>query len=133
MLLQKGMRATYVHSVTTSDLATNWRNDVPVMATPVLLWLAEITCMKATDHALEPRLMTLGFRHEMSHLAPTPEGWTITIEAELTDISDRLLTYSVIAHDGRDKVLAGSHIRAVVDRNMFTDRVAHKAALEMSS
>lgn len=127
MQLKLGLTGVLSHEVTESDLATRWRNDVPVLATPVLLWLAELACMRAIDGCLEPGAMTLGYGHSVRHLAPTPGGWTVQIEAELVDMTDKLLAFEVRASDGRETVLEGRHERAVVDRERFLSRIERKA------
>ena len=127
MSIEVGREAGMTHVVAVSDLATAWKNDVPVLATPVLLWLAEITCMRAIEDDLPDGSMTLGFRHDVSHLAPTPLGWTITLHATLTGIDDKLLTFSVRAHDGNDLILSGEHTRGLVSKSRFLEKVSRKA------
>ena len=124
--LESGLRGILSHEVTCRDLATNWRNDVPVLATPTLLWLAELACIRTIEGTLEPGKMTLGFAHEMHHLAPTPLGWLVQLQAVLTKIDGRLLTFEVEATDSTDTVLNGYHTRAIVDRDRFITRVESK-------
>ncbi|MBD8891313.1 hypothetical protein IG616_07130 [Labrenzia suaedae] len=120
-------KGVVIHQVQEGDLATNWRNDVPVLATPVLLWLAELACMRAIGESLEPGKMTLGYAHDMRHMSPTPVGWKISIEAELVkNEGGKLLTFEVEARDGEDVILSGSHTRAIVDRTRFLDRFESK-------
>ena len=127
MTLEIGMSATLTHTVGEADLATSWKNDVPVLATPILLWLAELAAMRAVQGALEPGRMTLGHGHRVEHLAPTPAGWDVHIEATLVAIEGRILTFDITATDGVDTVLSGSHTRALVGRDRFVARVAEKA------
>lgn len=126
MQLKTGVKGLLSHNVTGMDLATNWQNDIPVLATPILLWLAELASMRAIDNCLEPGDMTLGRGHSVEHLAPTPEGWNVMVEAELSAIDGRILTFEVQASDGKDVVLVGKHTRAIVNRQRFTNRLASK-------
>lgn len=127
--LEPTLKGVLIHQVLESELAANWRNDVPVLATPVLLWLAELACMRAVDNLLEPGQMTLGYAHDMRHLAPTPHGWTITIEAELELVEDnKLLTFRLEGRDGEEVILSGTHTRAIVDREKFLSRFEAKRA-----
>jgi fluoroacetyl-CoA thioesterase len=69
-----GRAAQLDYTVTAEDAAGRWGNDVPVLATPVLLWISEITAMKAVADAISLPWMTVGLAHQSSHLAPTPVG-----------------------------------------------------------
>jgi len=128
MSLQPGLKATLVHTVGPADLASSWGNDMPVFATPIMLWLAEIACMRAIEPAIDASQMTLGYRHEVGHLAPTPENWTVTFTAELVAIDGKMLVFDVAAQDGVDTVLSGRHTRAMVNRERFAEKVRRKAA-----
>lgn len=128
MSLQPGMKATLVHDVRSADLASSWGNDMPVFATPIMLWLAEIACMRAIEPAIDASEITLGYRHEVGHLAPTPESWTVTFTAELVSIEGKMLVFDVAAHDGVDTVLSGRHTRALLGRDRFAEKVRRKAA-----
>lgn len=125
--LQTGARTTYSHTVQAKDSALEWGNDLPVLATPVLLWLSEITCMLVIEDALEDGEMTVGYAHtEAHHLAATPVGWTVTIEATLTEADRKMLHFTVEARDSQDVVFRGTHIRAVINRQRFGERFNRK-------
>lgn len=116
------------HQVTARDSATSWGNDVPVLATPVLLWLSEITAMQAVEQYLEPDEMTVGLAHESRHLAPTPVGMRVRLTATLTEQRGRKLVFDVRGYDDEDLVLEGRHTRAVVHRATFLSTVDAKTA-----
>ncbi|MCY1706292.1 MULTISPECIES: thioesterase family protein [Pannonibacter] len=124
--LKSRNKGVLVHQVQDSDLATNWRNDVPVLATPVLLWLGELAAMRAIEGTLQAGQMTLGYGHDMRHLAPTPKGWNVTLEAELIRIEDKILTFSIEARDGEGVIASGTHTRAIVDKGRFLARFEAK-------
>jgi fluoroacetyl-CoA thioesterase len=126
--IEIGATATMTHTVTSADCATNWGNDLPVLATPVLLWLGEIASMKVVDAALEADEMTVGYAHTAQHLAATPVGWDVVVEAKLTRFDGRLAYFDVVAHDERDIVFRGEHVRATVGRSRFVDRLGEKTA-----
>lgn len=127
-MLRPGLKANMRHVVAAGDLASSWQNDIPVFATPILLWLAELTCMRAVEGNLEPQYITAGYRHDVYHSAPTPEGWVVDINAELIVVDDKLLTFKVSAHDGIDVILSGKHTRALLDRERFLRRLQRKSA-----
>lgn len=125
-----GSTATFTHVVQAKDLATNWQNNVEVLATPILLWLAEITCMKAIESELAQGIMTVGVGHEMKHLAPTPPGFTLKVTATLIAVQGRSMLFEVTAEDGYEQVLAGRHERAWVNTEKFLSRVQAKKEME---
>ncbi|HEX2051151.1 MAG TPA: hotdog domain-containing protein [Actinomycetota bacterium] len=122
-----GMSATLTHEVTADDAATRWANDAEVLATPVLLWLGEVACMRAIENALSPGKMTVGAAHSARHLAATPVGWVVTVEATLAEVRGRRLTFRVAANDGREAILEGTHDRFVLDATEFKAGVEDKA------
>ncbi|MGW7313842.1 thioesterase family protein [Streptomyces sp. NPDC054854] len=128
-----GTSASHTHTVTESDSAINWGNELPVLATPVLLWLSEITAMKVIESALGEADMTVGLAHDSSHLAPTPTGETVTITATLTHVDKRSLAFDVSATDSAGSVLEGRHTRALVDRARFSAKVTSRSKAQTSS
>jgi fluoroacetyl-CoA thioesterase len=99
-----------------------------VLATPVLLWLAEMACRQALEPALAHDEMTVGAAHAVSHLAPTPVGVSIIVQAKLVEVEGRRLRFRVWASDGLDVILEGTHDRGIVKRDRFLGRVAAKEA-----
>lgn len=122
-----GLIGIVVHTVTPTDLATHWRNDVPVLATPILLWLAELACMRAIEGRVPEGYMTVGSQHACGHLSPTPAGLVITMSALVTAVTDRTVEFAVSADDGQERILSGKHIRGLVQRERFMGRVTEKA------
>jgi fluoroacetyl-CoA thioesterase len=125
--LAVNLKGSLIYKVGAADLATSWRNDVPVLATPILLWLSELVCMRAIADTLAAGEMTVGLSHDSAHMAPTPEGWSLNLSATLERIEGRKLVFSVEGSDGQDTVLRGKHTRAIVDRKRFLDKLAIKA------
>ena len=64
----------------------------------------------------------------VSHLAATLPGQTVTTTAEIVAIESRKVTFKVTAHDGVDKIGEGTHVRAVVPWERFKTGIAAKAA-----
>ena len=124
--LPETLTGSHVHVVTPADTADNWGNDLPVLATPVLLWLGEVTAMNAVQEFLEDDEMTVGVSHDSSHLAPTLVGQEVRLTAVLRERRGSKLRFEVRAHDGETDVLHGVHTRAVVHRKAFLDRLADK-------
>ncbi|KZM71637.1 thioesterase family protein [Nocardia terpenica] len=114
---------TVEHTVTEKDTAMRWGNDLPVLSTPVLLWLSELAAMRAVEPYVVPGWMTVGIAHDSSHLAPSVEGNTISINATLVDVDGSRLRFDVSAEDGETVILAGSHTRGVINSERFRQRL----------
>jgi len=70
--------------------------DVPVLATPRLLALAEAAAVAAIRPSLESSLTSVGTSVVMEHKRPSPVGAEIVVEAELTEVHGRRLVFSFI-------------------------------------
>lgn len=122
-----GSSATRHHVVGPRDSATAWDNDLDVLATPVLLWLSEVTAMDVLREEVTTPWMTVGLTHDSAHVAPTPVGEEITVTATLTGVDGKVLTFEVEARDSRAVILRGVHGRAVVHREAFEKKLAERA------
>lgn len=100
----------------------------PVLATGYLVGLLEWACIEALRPHLDwPREQSLGTRINVSHLAATPPGMTVTVDVRLESVEGRKLTFSVSAHDGLEKITEGTHERVVIDAARFNAKVAEKS------
>ena len=99
-----------------------------VLATGYLVGLMEWACIEAIKPHLDwPREQSLGTHVNLSHLAATLPGMTVTVDVSLDQIEGRKLAFSVSAHDGVDKITEGTHERVVIDHAKFMARVGDKA------
>lgn len=96
--------------------------DVPVLATPRLVALAEEATCRAVADSLEPGETTVGMRVQINHLAPTSIGTTVAAEATLEKIEGRRLTFTVSISDESSLIGAGKVTRAIVDRDEFLEK-----------
>jgi fluoroacetyl-CoA thioesterase len=100
----------------------------PVLATGFLVGLIEWACIDAIRPHLDwPAEQSLGTHVNLSHLAATPPGHTVTVDVHLDRVEGRRLFFTVSAHDGMDKISEGTHERFVIDAARFRARVAEKA------
>jgi fluoroacetyl-CoA thioesterase len=99
---------------------------VNVLATPIMIALMEEAGRNAMEHLLEPGQLTVGASLDVRHLAPTPMGMKVTARAELLAVDGRMLTFRVEAHDEREKVGEGTHVRAIINLEKFLVRVQTK-------
>lgn len=99
-----------------------------VLATGFMVGLMEWACIEAMRPHLDwPAEQSLGVQVNVSHLAATPPGLTVTVDVKLEQVDGRRLTFSISAHDGIDKIAEGTHERFVIDRERFDARVADKS------
>jgi fluoroacetyl-CoA thioesterase len=99
-----------------------------VFATGFMIILMECACTELLAEHLDGGEGSLGVHIDVSHIAPTPVGMTVTVDAECVQIVDRRVGFRVRAHDGLDLIGEGRHDRFVVDWDKFNARVAAKAA-----
>nr|CDP39152.1 FlK1 protein [Streptomyces sp. MA37] len=97
-----------------------------VFATGFMVGLMEWTCVRAMQPFLAPGEGSLGTAISVTHSAATPPGLTVTATVELLEARGRRLTWQVTAHDGLDEIGSGTHERAVVDLDRFTQGVEEK-------
>jgi fluoroacetyl-CoA thioesterase len=110
-----------------SRLADKYGNPgVKVLASPHLVELAEIECLRCVTDLLEPGWSTVGIRLDVRHLAPTPEGMTFTMHAVLRQADRRRLVFDVEARDEVELVFAGTHERVMVETASFLAKAAAK-------
>ncbi|PPD01477.1 MAG: thioesterase [Hyphomicrobium sp.] len=98
-----------------------------VFATGFMIGLMEWTCLHVIAPHLDEGEGSLGVHVDVSHLAATVPGQTVTVEAVLTKVDGRHLTFDVKAHDGLDAISSGTHERMIVDWEKFEARVNDKA------
>ena len=99
-----------------------------VFATGFMVILMECACTELLAEYLDAGEGSVGVHIDVSHLAATPAGMTVTVDAECVRIVDRRVAFKVKAHDGLDLIGEGRHERFVVDWDKFNARLAAKAA-----
>jgi fluoroacetyl-CoA thioesterase len=98
-----------------------------VLATGFFVGLLEWTCIQLLAPHLDAGEGSLGTHIDVGHTAATPPGLTITVDAELTAVDGRKMSFKVRAHDGVDLIGEGRHERFVVAWDRFNAKVADKA------
>lgn len=109
--------------------------DVPVLATPRLLALAEAAAVAAVTPGLAPGMTSVGTSAVLEHTRASPVGAEVVVEAELTEVDERRLAFRFIARQQQpagaadDEVVvgAGTMERVLVDRERFVRRAAEPA------
>ena len=98
----------------------------PVFATAQMIAFVEWTCVAALAPYLEPHQRTVGTRVEMTHIAATPAGMTVTAEVELVAFDGHVLRFKVACRDEKEPIGDGFHERTVIDYARFMARLARK-------
>ena len=129
MDLSAGLSATVELIVTDADTATALGSgDVPVLATPRVVALAEAATVAAVAAHLDPASTTVGTRVELDHHAPTLVGATVVAQARLSTVEGRKLSFEVVLREGTAVTAQGRIDRVVVDRERFLARASAKPA-----
>ncbi|HEX4527768.1 MAG TPA: thioesterase, partial [Acidimicrobiia bacterium] len=82
MPLRPGLSAAVDLVVTEGDTALALKTgDVPVLATPRVVTLAEEATVRAVDGELAEGTTSVGYRVQLDHLAPTAVGGHVHAEA----------------------------------------------------
>jgi fluoroacetyl-CoA thioesterase len=109
--------------------APEFREMPTVFATGFMVGLMEWTCLKVLAPHLEEGEGSLGIHIDVSHIAATVPGQTVTVDAECIEINGRRIWFHVRAHDGLDLIGEGRHERMTIHWNRFVARVNEKAKL----
>ena len=133
-VLQPGLRHTATLTVGTAHAvpaqAPLFGSDTempPVFATAQMIAFVEWTCVTALAPFIEPRQRTVGTHVDMSHLAATPIGMTVTADVELIEVDIRRLRFRVSCRDEADIIGEGFHERMIVDHDRFMSRLLRKS------
>ena len=99
-----------------------------VFATGFMIVLIEWVCTQLLAPHLDPGEGSLGVRVDVSHLAATPPGMTVTVDVECVEVVGPRVSFKVKAHDEMDLIGEGRHERFVVRWEKFDARLAAKVA-----
>ncbi len=133
--LQPGATATHAYAVTAANTVPHLAmdrstfEDIPeVLATAYMVVMMEGAATKALKPHLDANEGSVGISINVTHLAATLPGQTVTVTAAITAVEGRKITFEVVAHDGLDKIGEGIHQRAIVPWDRFKAGIAAKAA-----
>jgi fluoroacetyl-CoA thioesterase len=123
MAIAPGLGASITLPVEEADTAVAvGSGDVPVLATPRVVALAEQAAVEAVTDALPPGVTTVGYEVQLTHLAPSPVGAKVTADAVLETVEGRRLVFRVSVTDAHGLVAVGRLTRVVVQRARFLER-----------
>lgn len=99
----------------------------PVLATPIMILVMENAALDAIRPFLEPGESAVGTAVDVRHLAATPVGQQISAEAEVIEVCDRRILFTITARDELEEIGRGTHERAVVDLERIARRLSAKS------
>lgn len=97
---------------------------VEVLATPAMIAMMENTAQNVVSSNLPDGSVTVGTLINVSHVRATPVGMKVTCTATLVEINGRELKYTVEARDEKGLIGEGAHIRFIVDKERFMNKLA---------
>lgn len=99
-----------------------------VYATPRMASDVEYTCRDFLLQHLDAGEDSVGAHVSIDHLAATPMGLSVKIEARVTEVDRRKVTFEFSVHDPVEQVGRGKHVRFVVETAKTRERLAQKRA-----
>lgn len=128
MMLEIGLKGKQEMTVSKEHTAKAMGSgQLPVLATPALIALAEKTAWMSVADALEEGQGTVGTRLDIAHTAATALHRKVWCETRLTEIDRRRLVFAVTVCDEAGQVAAGTHERFIIDNESFLKKVDNRS------
>ena len=99
-----------------------------VYATPRMVSDVEYACRDFLLQHLDAGEDSVGAHVSIDHLAATPLGLEARIEAKITEVDRRKVTFEFTVHDPVEQCGRGKHVRFVVETAKSRERLAAKRA-----
>ena len=97
---------------------------LPVFGTPYMIALMENCSASLLQSFIEDGKGSVGTHLDVSHEAPTPIGMKVTVEAEVTAVSEngKMVDFAVRAWDEKGLIGQGTHTRAIIHNERFLEK-----------
>ena len=92
---------------------------LPVFATPCMVALMEQAAAELLQKHLDDGSTSVGIQMNVSHLAATAVGATVTATAKVSAVDRRKVDFTVTAFDNAGMIGKGEHARFVVETEKF--------------
>ena len=96
---------------------------VDVLATPAMIAFVEKVCSEAIMPYLQPNEVSVGLEVNTRHVAASKIGSKITCKARINQIVKNRIAFSVAIYEGEKIIGMIGHIRCVVDKQKFLDKL----------
>ncbi len=114
--------------VTLERVASNLGSGtLQVYATPAMVAFVEQTCRNLVEPHLPEGTTTVGIALTVRHIAPTPLGRKVSVQAEIVLIEKSVISFQATIWDEIEKIGEVAHERAVIEIDRFTERVQKKS------
>ena len=97
--------------------------DMAVLATPAMMALMENAAMLAVAPYLPEGCTTVGGHIAASHLRPSKIGDSVEATATVTKVDGKKIEFKVEARSNGTIIGEGTHLRFIVDRKKFMERL----------
>lgn len=122
-----GTTLTKELTVTNDLLACNVGSGiVQVYATPMMIALMENTASNCLNEFLDEGETSVGVMMNTTHDAATPVGMKVFVEATITAVDRKKVSFEIIAKDEKDVIGKASHDRFVVIKEKFEAKATSK-------
>jgi len=123
-----GNRIEDTQQVTLERVASHLGSgSLQVYATPAMVAFVEQTCRKLVEPYLPEGMTTVGIALTVRHIAPTPLGRKVSIQAEIVLVEKNVISFQAELWDEMEKIGEVAHERAVIEIDRFTARVQKKS------
>ena len=118
IIIGKEYSCAYV--VQEHDLANRvGSGEVAVFATPMMIARMEQCASTLLKEFLEDEETSVGAMIHTTHDAPTPCGMRVEINAQITEVKGKRISFAITAKDERHTIGTAHHERVVVDKGRF--------------
>ena len=126
--ISAGSRIEDTQQVTLERVAAHLGSgSLQVYATPAMVAFVEQTCRKLVEPHLPEGMTTVGIALTVRHIAPTPLGGKVSIQAEIVMIEKNVISFQTEVWDEIEKIGEVAHKRAVIEIDRFSARVQKKS------
>jgi len=100
---------------------------LPVLATPILIIYSENLCHRMLADRLPSGNSSVGVAIDVRHVAPTPIGAMVRIQAQIEVLENNQVGFFIQAWDQSELIFEGHHKRSIIDEARFLNRVKVKS------
>jgi fluoroacetyl-CoA thioesterase len=126
--LKPGLELTKAVTVDESRCIGFMGKEGMVYATPRMVSDVEYACRDFLLQHLDQGEDSVGAHVSIDHLAATPLGLEVTVQAKVVEVDRRKVTFEFTVHDPVEQCGRGKHVRFVVETAKSRERLAAKRA-----
>ncbi len=126
--IKAGMEKSIQKEITKEDTALNFGSGAleTLLASPTLAALMIEAAVGAVDPELPDGYITVGQFLEITHVNPTIEGMTVTVDAKIIEVDGTKVTFEINAFDELGLIGSGRHIRYIVQHETLLKKAKER-------